>query len=43
MPDDTLSVYARSQPGKLGVIDDRRARGDPQVAFLARIADRNEA
>jgi fatty-acyl-CoA synthase/long-chain acyl-CoA synthetase len=23
MPDDTLSGYARSQPGKLGVIDDR--------------------
>src|SRR5579863_4353773 len=23
MPEDTLSVYARSQPGKPGVIDDR--------------------
>src|ERR1700724_4269081 len=25
MPDDILTVYARSQPGKLGVIDDRPA------------------
>src|ERR1700719_423839 len=25
MPEDTLSVYARSQPGKPGVIDDRPA------------------